>query len=97
MERQYEDWGHPMTDHAHDTATPDVPARGAADGDDTNRERTAAAMCATAEALEQAEAGLHRSARQSPDEEHAARLHQLGDEVTAQARDIARRADRLTE
>ncbi len=86
-----------MTDHAHDTAVPEAPASGAADGEETNRERTAAAMCATAEALEQAEAGLHRSARQSPDEQQAARLHQLGDEVTAQARDIARRADRLTD
>ncbi len=82
-----------MTDHAHDTAAPEAPAH----GDETNRERTAAAMCATAEALEQAEAGLHRSARNSPDEQQAARLHQLGDEVTAQARDIARRAEHLTD
>ncbi len=83
-----------MTDHPHDTAAPEAPASGA---DETSRERTAAAMCATAEALDPAVAGLHASARRSPDEQQAARLHQLGDEVTAQARDIARRVDRLAD
>jgi hypothetical protein len=37
---------------------------------------------------------LHRSADTSPNEETTARLDALGDEVTAQADDIDRRADR---
>jgi hypothetical protein len=54
-------------------------------------------MRGTAEELEVAEAILHRSADDSPNAETAARLHALGDEVTARAQDIERRADRLTE
>jgi hypothetical protein len=59
-------------------------------------ERTAAVMHDTAERLEVAEAILHRSAEQSPDTGTTDRLHALGDQVTAQARDVDRRADRLT-
>ena len=59
-------------------------------------ERTAATMHDTAERLEIAEAILHRSADECPNTDTAARLHALGDQVTAQARDIDRRADRLT-
>jgi hypothetical protein len=59
-------------------------------------ERTAAAMHGTAAELEVAEAILHRSAERSPNTDTAARLHALGDQVTAQAHDIDRRADRLT-
>jgi hypothetical protein len=60
------------------------------------RERTAAAMHATAAQLEVAEDILHGSAEQSPNEETTARLHALGDDVTAQAKLIDRRADRLS-
>ena len=60
-----------------------------------SRDRTAAAMHDTAEQLELAEAILHRSAEESPDPATAARLHTLGDEVTAQAHAIDRRADSL--
>lgn len=49
----------------------------------------------TAEDLERAEAGLHRSAEASPDPDTKARLHALGDQVTAQARDIENRAELL--
>jgi hypothetical protein len=62
----------------------------------TRPERTAAAMHDTAEQLEEAEAALHRSAERSPNEETTARLHALGDDVTSRAREIDRRADRLT-
>ena len=62
----------------------------------TAAERTSAAMHDTADKLEVAEAILHHSAERSPDAGTTARLHALGDQVTAQARDIARRADRLT-
>jgi hypothetical protein len=58
--------------------------------------RTAAAMHHTAEQLEVAEAILHRSATQTPNPDTAERLDALGDQVTAQAQDIGRRADRLT-
>lgn len=63
----------------------------------SSRERTAAAMHDTAEQLEVAEAILHRSAEDSPDPSATARLHALGDQVTAQAHAIDRRADGLTE
>ncbi|MEU4427131.1 hypothetical protein AB0F81_41455 [Actinoplanes sp. NPDC024001] len=49
----------------------------------------------TAEALERAEDTLHRSADASPDEATAVRLDRLGDAVTAEAQEIARRADSL--
>ena len=49
----------------------------------------------TAERLEVAEAILHRSAQESPNDADTARLHALGDQVTAQAHDIDRRADSL--
>ena len=45
---------------------------------------------------EEAEAMLHSSADRSPNAETTARLHSLGDDVTAGARDIDRRADGLT-
>lgn len=51
----------------------------------------------TADKLEVAEAILHRSAERSPDTGTTARLHALGDQVTAQAHDIGRRADRLAD
>jgi hypothetical protein len=60
-------------------------------------ERTAAAMHQTAERLEVAEEILHRSAEESPNSATTARLHALGDQVTAQAHDIDRRADRVTD
>lgn len=50
----------------------------------------------TADALEAAEAILHHSAERSPDTPTTARLHALGDQVTAQAHEIDRRADQLT-
>ena len=62
-----------------------------------NQRRTAAAMHDTAEQLEVAEANLHRSAEESPNPTTTTRLHALGDEVTAQARAIDRRADLLTQ
>ncbi|MEU8660706.1 hypothetical protein [Actinoplanes philippinensis] len=49
----------------------------------------------TAEQLEVAEAILHRSAAQTPNPDTADRLDALGDQVTAQAHDIDRRADQL--
>jgi hypothetical protein len=51
----------------------------------------------TAEALEEVEAVLHRSADASPDRRTSDRLHRLGDAVTAQAEDIARRAEQATD
>ncbi|MEV6846267.1 hypothetical protein [Actinoplanes sp. NPDC051411] len=60
-----------------------------------NRERTTAAMHSTATQLEEAEATLHRSAEAAPEEEARRRLHSLGDQVTAEAQAIERRADRL--
>ena len=54
-------------------------------------------MHGTAEQLEVAEAILHRSAEESPNPSTTTRLHALGDEVTAQARAIDRRADLLTQ
>jgi hypothetical protein len=62
----------------------------------SSRERTAATMHSTAEELEVAEAILHRSAEESPDPSTTTRLHALGDQVTAQAHAIDRRADLLT-
>ena len=58
-------------------------------------ERTAAAMHHTAEQLEVAQAILHHSGEQAPSPDATARLHALGDQVTAQPQDIDRRADRL--
>jgi hypothetical protein len=58
---------------------------------------TAASMRRTAAALECTEAALHRSAEASPDRSATDRLDRLGDDVTAQAKDIERRADRLAE
>ena len=52
-------------------------------------------MHSTAERLEEAEAILHRSARESPSDAVTERLHALGDKVTAQAKKIDRRADQL--
>ena len=49
----------------------------------------------TAASLEAEEAVLHRSAEASPDRQSAERLHRLGDDVTAEAEDIATRADHL--
>ncbi|GAA2710394.1 hypothetical protein Apa02nite_082060 [Actinoplanes palleronii] len=49
----------------------------------------------TADQLEITEAMLHRSAEESPDPATRARLHALGDRVTARAKEIGRRADRL--
>ncbi|PRX12595.1 hypothetical protein CLV67_12718 [Actinoplanes italicus] len=49
----------------------------------------------TAAQLEVAEAILHRSAAQTPNPDTADRLDSLGEQVTAQAHDIDRRADRL--
>lgn len=66
--------------------------------DDTeDRERTAAVLRSTAEQLEDAEATLHRSARRSPDAATGRRLDRLGDAVTAEARSIDERADRITD
>jgi hypothetical protein len=59
------------------------------------RGRTAAAMHSTAQQLEDAEATLHRSARRSPDTATGERLDELGDAVTAEARRIDHRADRI--
>jgi hypothetical protein len=56
---------------------------------------TLAAMRDTAEALEVTEAALHRAADESPDPAAAARLDRLGDAITAEAKDIARRAGSL--
>lgn len=53
-------------------------------------------MRETAASLEAAEAGLHRSAEESPDPQTTHRLHRLGDQVTAEAEGIAARADRLS-
>ncbi|MDI6099354.1 hypothetical protein QLQ12_12200 [Actinoplanes sp. NEAU-A12] len=64
--------------------------------DDLGR-RTASAMRDTADQLETVEARLHQSAEESPDPETGARLHELGDEVTAQAKDVERRAGLLAE
>ena len=61
----------------------------------TTTRDTAAAMHATAEQLEEAEARLHRSAEASPVPQTRRRLHRLGDAVTAKAREIDRRADAI--
>ncbi|GIF07357.1 hypothetical protein [Actinoplanes siamensis] len=57
--------------------------------------RTAEAMRATAEELEQVEATMHDSARTLPDPAARARLHGVANEVTATAADIDHRADGL--
>jgi hypothetical protein len=54
-------------------------------------------MHSTAAQLEVAEAILHRSAEASPSPATTTRLHALGDEVTAQAKAIDRRAGLLSE
>ncbi|SCL41156.1 hypothetical protein GA0074692_6171 [Micromonospora pallida] len=61
------------------------------------RRRTAAALHGTAEQLEVAETILHRSAEEVPNPTTTTRLHALGDEVTAQAQAIDRRADLLVQ
>jgi hypothetical protein len=58
---------------------------------------TAARMRDAAAELEVAEAVLHRSAEASPDEHTRDRLHRLGDQVTAKSRDIAARAEGLSD
>jgi hypothetical protein len=60
-------------------------------------DRTVAAMYDTAEQLQVSAGTLHGSAQASPNETSTARLNALGDEVTAQADDIDRRADRLVD
>jgi hypothetical protein len=47
----------------------------------------------TAESLEDAEQALHRTAEISRNPDTAARVHQLADHVTAEARRIATRAN----
>jgi ElaB/YqjD/DUF883 family membrane-anchored ribosome-binding protein len=61
----------------------------------TTTEDTREVMRETAASLEAAEAVLHHSAEQSPNPATRRRLHDLGDKVTAEADDIAARADRL--
>jgi len=51
----------------------------------------------TAEQLEEAEDRLHDSAERFPEPDTAARLHALGDQVTAQAKSIEARAELLEE
>jgi hypothetical protein len=57
---------------------------------------TAARMQDTAADLEVTEAALHRSAEASPDQRTTDRLHRLGDQVTAESRAIAARAEELS-
>ena len=57
---------------------------------------TTDSMHRTAAELEETEAALHRSAEASPDRRTCDRLHRLGDAVTAEAKNIDRRADKLT-
>ena len=64
--------------------------------DERNSQRTASAMQDTADQLEQAEAILHRSAQASPAPAARDQLHRLGDQVTDEARDIARRAEAIS-
>jgi hypothetical protein len=56
---------------------------------------TLSAMVETAVALEATEAVLHGIAAESRDPATTERLDRLGDHVTAQAKDIARRAGNL--
>ncbi|WP_426512483.1 hypothetical protein ACPPVO_18775 [Dactylosporangium sp. McL0621] len=65
--------------------------------EETSQQRTASVMRDTADQLEDAEAILHRSAERSPAAATKDRLHNLGDQVTAVAGEIARRADRISE
>jgi hypothetical protein len=65
----------------------------------TNRDQTAttaASMRETADALEETEGMLHRSAEASRDQSTRERLHRLGDQATAKAKEIIARADRLS-
>ena len=62
----------------------------------TTTNDTVDVMRETAASLEAAEAVLHHSAEASPNAATADRLHRLGDEVTAEAGDIAARARRLS-
>ena len=64
---------------------------------DRSADTTAAVMRDTAEALEETEAMLHRSAEESPSAASADRLHRIADDVTAEANRIAGRADRLVD
>ncbi len=61
----------------------------------SSRQRTAAAMRHTADELEQAEGVMHHSAQTMPDQATGRRLHDLANQVTETATDIARRADNL--
>jgi hypothetical protein len=61
-----------------------------------SQERTAAVMHSTAEQLEVTEAALHQSAEAAPEEETKHRLHALGNQVTAEAKAIEKRASRLS-
>jgi hypothetical protein len=61
----------------------------------TSSRDTARILRDNAEKLEDAEAVLHRSANASPQADTTRRLHQLGDAVTAEARTIQHRAERL--
>jgi hypothetical protein len=66
------------------------------DDEMSRQESTAATMHTTAEQLEAAEGILHHSAEASPNDKTKARLHRLGEDVTALAHDIDQRADRLS-
>jgi hypothetical protein len=63
----------------------------------TDRQRTAAAMYTTAAELEETEATMHRRADAIPDQAARSRLHDVADQVTETATDIAHRADQVTE
>jgi hypothetical protein len=60
-----------------------------------DRRSTVDTMHGTADALERSEAVLHDSAEKSPDKQTKRRLHDLGDEVTGQAKNIDQRADAI--
>jgi hypothetical protein len=60
--------------------------------DNHDRQSAADAMHDTADALERSEAILHDSAERIPNEETTRRLHNLGDNVTRQAKVIDKRA-----
>lgn len=61
----------------------------------SDRERTVTSMHDTAEQLHVSAGTLYRSSQASPNETTTGRLQSLGDDVTEQAHDIDRRADRL--
>ena len=69
--------------------------RGMTDRTVQDRGTTADRMRATADALEEVEATLHRSAEAAPDPVAGQRLHEVGDRVTEEAHKVQRRADRL--